>query len=94
MADMRLVVTGAAGRMGRMLVKTIAETPGVALVGAIERAGSPAIGEDAGSLAGLGALNVAIPGSRMSSARRAFRTRICDGSRRRRDTRRSCARAT
>jgi len=60
MADMRLVVTGAAGRMGRMLVKTIAETPGVALVGAIERAGSPAIGEDAGSLAGLGALNVAI----------------------------------
>ncbi len=39
MADMRLVVTGAAGRMGRMLVKTIAETPGVTLSAAIERAG-------------------------------------------------------
>ena len=60
MADMRLVVTGAAGRMGRMLIKTIAETPGVALAAAIERAGSPALGEDAGLLAGVGATGVAI----------------------------------
>jgi 4-hydroxy-tetrahydrodipicolinate reductase len=60
MADMRLVVTGAAGRMGRMLVKLIAETPGVALAAAIERAGSAAIGEDAGQLAGLGATGVTI----------------------------------
>ena len=48
MADMRLVVTGAAGRMGRMLVKAIAETPGVTLGGALERAGSAALGQDAG----------------------------------------------
>jgi 4-hydroxy-tetrahydrodipicolinate reductase len=60
MADMRLVVTGAAGRMGRMLVKTIEETPGVALAAAIERSGSPAIGEDAGLLAGVGATGVTI----------------------------------
>jgi 4-hydroxy-tetrahydrodipicolinate reductase len=60
MTDMRLVVTGAAGRMGRMLIKTIAETPGVALAAALERADSPALGEDAGVLAGLGANGVKI----------------------------------
>jgi 4-hydroxy-tetrahydrodipicolinate reductase len=36
MADMRLVVTGAAGRMGRMLIATIKDTPGVVLSGALE----------------------------------------------------------
>jgi 4-hydroxy-tetrahydrodipicolinate reductase len=60
MADMRLVVTGAAGRMGRMLIKAIEETPGVTLAGAIERAGSLALGEDAGLLAGIGATGVKI----------------------------------
>jgi 4-hydroxy-tetrahydrodipicolinate reductase len=60
MADMRLVVTGAAGRMGRMLVKAIHETPGVVLSGALERAGSAALGQDAGLLAGCGAADVAI----------------------------------
>ena len=60
MADMRLVVTGAAGRMGRMLVKTIHETPGAVLSGALEREGSSALGQDAGLLAGCGAAGVAI----------------------------------
>jgi 4-hydroxy-tetrahydrodipicolinate reductase len=60
MADMRLIVTGAAGRMGRMLVKAIAETPGVALAAAIERPGAPALGQDAGLLAGVGAMGVTI----------------------------------
>lgn len=60
MNDMRLVVTGAAGRMGRMLVKTIAETEGVRLSGALEREGSPALGQDAGTLAGVGASGLPI----------------------------------
>lgn len=60
MSDMRLVVVGAAGRMGRMLVKTINETPGAKLAGAIERAGSIALGQDAGLLAGVGKLGVDI----------------------------------
>ena len=60
MADMRLVVTGAAGRMGRMLIKTISETPGAVLVGALEREGSIALGEDAGLLAACGNAGVAI----------------------------------
>ena len=58
--SMGLVVVGAAGRMGRTLMRTIHETPGVALAGAIERAGSPFLGQDAGELAGLGPLGVAI----------------------------------
>ena len=33
MSDMRLVVAGAAGRMGRMLVQAIHATPGLALAG-------------------------------------------------------------
>jgi 4-hydroxy-tetrahydrodipicolinate reductase len=60
MADMRIVVTGAAGRMGRMLVKTIHETPGAVLSGALERDGASAVGEDAGLLAGCGHAGVAI----------------------------------
>jgi 4-hydroxy-tetrahydrodipicolinate reductase len=60
MTDMGLVVVGAAGRMGRMLVKTISETEGCALAGAVEQPGSIAIGEDAGLLAGAGRANVAI----------------------------------
>jgi len=60
MADMRLVVTGAAGRMGRMLVAAIRETSGVALIGALERSGSPTLGQDAGVVAGLPAAGVAI----------------------------------
>ena len=36
MADMGLVVVGAAGRMGRMLVRTIHQTPGARLAGAVE----------------------------------------------------------
>ena len=50
MGDMGLVVVGAAGRMGRMLVKAISETEGCVLAGAVEKPGSIALGEDAGLL--------------------------------------------
>jgi 4-hydroxy-tetrahydrodipicolinate reductase len=60
MADMRLIVTGAGGRMGRTLVKAIAETPGLTLSGAVEAAGAPTLGQDAGVLAGLPANGVTI----------------------------------
>jgi 4-hydroxy-tetrahydrodipicolinate reductase len=53
MADMRVIVAGAGGRMGRALIKLIAETPGLKLVGAVEPAGSGLIGQDARALAGL-----------------------------------------
>ena len=60
MSDMGLIVVGAAGRMGRTLIRVIAETPGVTLAGAVERAGAPEIGKDSGELAGLGANGIAI----------------------------------
>jgi 4-hydroxy-tetrahydrodipicolinate reductase len=60
MNDMRLIVAGAGGRMGRTLVKAIAQTPGVALAGATESANSPLIGKDAGELAGIGANGIAL----------------------------------
>ena len=53
MPDMRLIVAGAGGRMGRTLVKAIAETPGLMLVGATEGEGSTLLGQDSGVLAGL-----------------------------------------
>jgi len=53
MAEMRLVVAGAGGRMGRTLVKAIADSKEFALAGALEDARSPLIGWDSGTLAGL-----------------------------------------
>lgn len=60
MADMKLVVTGAAGRMGQELIRTIHATPGAMLAGAIERSGSHALGQDAGVLAGIGETGILV----------------------------------
>ncbi len=58
--DMGLVVVGAVGRMGQALIRAIHATAGARLAGAIVRSGSPLIGRDAGEIAGVGALGVAI----------------------------------
>lgn len=50
---MKLVVVGAGGRMGKTLVKAVAETDGVVLHAALERAGSPLIGQDSGTIADI-----------------------------------------
>jgi len=60
MTDMRLVVTGAGGRMGRTLVRTLAAMDGVTLHAALEREGSDLLGADAGTLAGLPPLGVPV----------------------------------
>ena len=60
MSDMRLVVTGAGGRMGRMMIKIIHETAGVMVAAALERTGSALVGQDAGVLAGLGPIGVPV----------------------------------
>ena len=60
MSEMRLIVAGAGGRMGRTLIAAIAATEGVTLAGAVEAAGSAVIGRDAGELAGLGTNGVAV----------------------------------
>src|SRR3954466_9044188 len=61
MADMRLVVAGAGGRMGQTLIRLIASTPGVVLAGAVDRRGATAIGQDAGKLAGLDPAGLLVP---------------------------------
>jgi len=60
MADLRLLIAGAGGRMGRALVRAATETKGFAVTGAFEGKGASAIGKDAGELAGVGALGVKI----------------------------------
>ena len=60
MADMRLIVAGAGGRMGRTLIKAIAEAKGLVLAGAVEAQGSAVIGRDSGELAGLGKNGIAV----------------------------------
>src|SRR4051812_50193197 len=60
MSDMRLIVAGAGGRMGRTLIHAIAAMDGAILAGAVEAAGSAVIGRDAGELAGLGKNGVSV----------------------------------
>jgi 4-hydroxy-tetrahydrodipicolinate reductase len=47
-----IVVCGAAGRMGRLLVSLGRDEPSLRVVGAVEAPGHPRLGEDAGAVAG------------------------------------------
>jgi 4-hydroxy-tetrahydrodipicolinate reductase len=53
-------IFGAGGRMGRALIRALGEMPGAALSAAVEREGSPLIGQDAALLAGLSAGGILI----------------------------------
>ncbi len=55
-----IVVCGAAGRMGQLIVRLIAAAPETRLVGAVEAEGHPALGRDAGEISGIAALDVRI----------------------------------
>jgi 4-hydroxy-tetrahydrodipicolinate reductase len=59
----KLVVVGAAGRMGRRIIALAAESSRFDIAGAIEKADNPEIGKDAGLLAGTGPLNIAVSDS-------------------------------
>ena len=48
----RIAVSGASGRMGRMLIEAISATADMRLVGALGVPDSPAIGQDAGAFSG------------------------------------------
>ncbi len=60
MTDLRIGLAGGAGRMGCTLTRRITATEGCAVVAAIEQAGHPALGKDAGTVAGSEELGVAI----------------------------------
>src|ERR1700749_3083465 len=62
MADMRLIVAAAGGRMGRAPTRGISETPGAVVAGALEAPGSELLGKDAGVLAGLPANGIQLSG--------------------------------
>lgn len=59
-SQVRIAVVGAAGRMGREIVQACHRSDGVYLSAAVERAGSPFLGLDAGELAGLSQIGVPI----------------------------------
>ena len=48
--SIRVIICGAAGRMGREVVKAVHSDPELEVVGAVDVAG---VGEDAGALAGV-----------------------------------------
>jgi 4-hydroxy-tetrahydrodipicolinate reductase len=56
----KVAVAGAAGRMGQRIICLTNETDGMTVSGAIERPLHLALGDDAGTLAGCGHLDVAI----------------------------------
>lgn len=56
----RVAVVGAAGRMGRTLIQAISAADGLTLAAATETPDSSLVGADAGELAGVGRLGVAI----------------------------------
>jgi 4-hydroxy-tetrahydrodipicolinate reductase len=71
MADLKVVIAGAGGRMGAANIRAVTALSGLALHGAVagsslrlhaavDRPGTPAIGQDAGLFAGIGALGVLI----------------------------------
>jgi len=55
-----IAIAGAAGRMGRTLVEACMQTTDTVLTATLEHSKSPFIGSDAGELAGVGQLDIAI----------------------------------
>jgi len=59
-STVKIVVTGAAGRMGLAIVRCMKGMPGVQLAGAVEVAGHKDLGKDVGVLAGVDKANVVL----------------------------------
>lgn len=58
--SIKTVVAGASGRMGRAMIRAIAESKDCVLAGALVRRGHPQLGEDVGRLAGLGPISISL----------------------------------
>ena len=56
----KVIIIGACGRMGKLLVEGVAQEDDLELVGAVEAPGVPGVGKDAGEVAGAGTLGVKI----------------------------------
>ncbi len=60
MTRLRIIVAGAGGRMGAANIRAIAAHPDLELIGALDRPGSSVLGRDAGTLAGIEPLGIAV----------------------------------
>lgn len=56
----KVIVAGAGGRMGGRLVSLLKESKHLQLVGAVEKKGHTAVGQDAGEIAGCGKLGIRV----------------------------------
>jgi 4-hydroxy-tetrahydrodipicolinate reductase len=70
MADLKIVVAGASGRMGRTLIREIAQGSGMVLCGALEAEGHPDLGLDAGTLAGMQPNGIKLTADPLAASRR------------------------
>ena len=61
--NMKVAIIGASGRMGKTLIEAVTQAEGLSVSAAIERPDSSLIGADAGELAGVGKLGIAIASS-------------------------------
>ena len=60
MADFKIAIAGAGGRMGGAVIRAVAATEGLVVASAFDRIGTPAIGKDAGEQAGIDRLGVPV----------------------------------
>lgn len=58
MSDLKIGIVGAAGRMGRALIRASHATDGCRVAGGTEMAGTPILGTDLGTLAGIEPLGI------------------------------------
>ncbi|MFV0369872.1 MAG: 4-hydroxy-tetrahydrodipicolinate reductase [Hyphomicrobiaceae bacterium] len=60
MSDMKIAVMGAGGRMGRELIRTVHALKGCVVAGGVEQSGSQFLGQDVGTLAGIGEIGAKV----------------------------------
>ncbi len=60
MSELRVVVAGAGGRMGRALTRAVLAESKLKLVGALDREDADSLGKDVGQLAGAGEIGVTV----------------------------------
>lgn len=61
---LKIAVLGASGRMGKTILSCLVEADDLKLVGAVTEPGDPALGDDAGEVAGVGTLGVPLTDDR------------------------------
>jgi 4-hydroxy-tetrahydrodipicolinate reductase len=52
MTELKIAIAGASGRMGHILIEAVGNAPDAVLAGALDRAGSPSLGQDAAAFLG------------------------------------------